>query len=647
MTRFIRMLTQLRHYPFILSSIAVGAIALTLLVFDMTTVAYWIVSLFAAAMATRQVIAMARAFKSGAWGVDALAIVAISATLLTGELVAAIIILVMLTGGEALQSYAERRARDELRALLERAPAVGHLIVGGIPRDVPVSQLCVDDVVEVQPGETVPVDGSLLDDGTFDESSITGESVPVDHSAGATVLSGAVNGESTVRVRATATAAHSQLATIIDLVQAAADSRAPFVRLADRFALPFTLVALTIGGLAWLFSGEAVRFAEVLVVATPCPLLIAAPVAFIGGTNRAARAGITVKSGGVLEVLARVATVALDKTGTLTEGKPAVVRTQAGPHGADPVIWAAAIESHSTHLLADAIVAHANALGRQVPKAADVHEEPGHGAAGTVEGHTVRVGRVEFVASAVHDAIESDLEPGETAVYVAVDGSYAGRVVLEDEVRPNAQLTMRRLRELGIRHLMMLTGDGMATAASVARRTGITEVRASLLPRQKVDAVRAATHPVLMVGDGVNDAPVLAAADIGIAMGARGATAASESADVVIMLDDLGKVPEVILIARRTVSIALQSVWVGIGVSVLLMVVAAFGVLPAVLGAILQEGLDVAVILNGLRARHAAGGAFGGESAETRNPLDLTSPTVSQHPATAATGSGRARRRSL
>lgn len=606
MTRVLRLVSQLRHYPYLIAAVASGLVAGALLIAGQYTLAYWLVVIVAATVGIRQLVAMLRSLRAGSWGVDALAILAITATLLTGELIAAIIILIMLTGGDALQDYAERRARAELTELLRKAPSIGHLVVDHGLREAPVGELKIGDVVEVQPGETVPVDGLLLLSGVFDESSISGESIPVDRTAGSTVLSGAVNGEGTVRVRATATAASSQLATIIDLVAAAADSRAPFVRLADRFAIPFTGVALAIASLAWALSGDPTRFAEVLVVATPCPLLIAAPVAFVAGTNRAAKAGMIVKSGGVLEQLARVRTVALDKTGTLTVGRPRVVRVEPGHPGLDPLEAAAAVEAHSTHLLADAIVDFARNVSGSIAVAEHVREVPGMGVTGDVAGRRVNAGKRAFVETVTSGFDAAALIPGETAVYVAVDGRYAGRIVLRDEIRPNATATLAKLRALGIRHLMMLTGDGRETAATVAREVGIAEVRASLLPTGKVDAVRSAEHPILMVGDGVNDAPVLAAADVGVAMGARGSTAASESADVVIMVDDLSRVPDVILIARDTVRIALQSAWVGVGVSTMLMVVAAFGFLPAVAGALLQEGIDVVVILNGLRATRGA-----------------------------------------
>lgn len=594
---------RLLDYPWVIAAVAIGLGGGALQLAGFAVAAQWLISAFAVVVAVRSLIGMIRQLRSGAWGIDFLAILAIGSTVALGDQWAALIVVVMLTGGEALEQFAERSARAELTALLERAPAIAHVLTSGGVASVGVAEVRIGDVVEVRPGETLPVDGALLDDGEFDESSMSGESLPVTHAAGSTVLSGAVNGERTVRVRATATVAHSQLQTIIDLVAAAADERAPFVRLADRFALPFSIAAVLFAGLAWLVSGEPTRFAEVLVVATPCPLLIAAPVAFLAGTNRASGLGIIVKSGGVLERASRIRTVALDKTGTLTAGHPAVVRVV--PAGdADVLALAGALEAHSPHLLAASIVEAAERAGA-LPVARDIREVAGMGLQGSVDGRTVVVGKAEFVPGA-HDAEHAGLEAGEMAVHVAVDGVYAGAIVLRDTLREDARQTIDRLRDLGVRHFIMLTGDARATAEVIGGQTGLTDIRASLLPKDKVEAVRGAEKPVMMIGDGVNDAPVLAAADVGVAMGARGSSAASQSADIVLLVDDFGRVADVIAIARRTVRVATQSVWVGIGLSTALMVVAAFGFLPAILGALLQEAVDVLTILNGLRARWGA-----------------------------------------
>ncbi len=591
---------RMLDYPWVIAAVATGLAGGIVQLAGFAVVAQWLISGFAIVVAIRSLIGMIRQLRSGAWGIDFLAILAIGSTVALGDHWAALIVVAMLTGGEALEQFAERSARAELTALLERAPAVAHVLSAEGVSSVGVAEVRVGDVVEVRPGETVPVDGMLLDDGEFDESSMSGESLPVARTVGSTVLSGAVNGERTVRVSATATVAHSQLQTIIDLVAAAADERAPFVRLADRFALPFSIAAVLVAGFAWLVSGEPTRFAEVLVVATPCPLLIAAPVAFLAGTNRASGLGVIVKSGGVLERASRIRTVALDKTGTLTSGHPAVVRVvPAGDF--DVLAIAGALEAHSPHLLAASIVEAAERAGMVAP-ARDVRETPGMGLQGSIDGRAVHVGKAEFVPGA-RDAQHAALAAGETAVHVAVGGVYAGAIVLRDILREDARATIDRLRELGVHHFIMLTGDARATAEVIGAQSGLTDIRASLMPKEKVEAVRGARRPVMMIGDGVNDAPVLAAADVGVAMGARGSSAASQSADIVLLVDDFGRVADVVAIARRTVRVATQSVWVGIGLSAALMVVAAFGFLPAIFGALLQEAVDVLTILNGLRAR--------------------------------------------
>ncbi|MDH6182077.1 heavy metal translocating P-type ATPase [Microbacteriaceae bacterium SG_E_30_P1] len=588
------------RYPWVSATVVVGLTALVLTATPASPVVRWIESAFAVLVAARSAVAMVRSLRSGSWGIDILAVAAIASTVALGDYWAALVVVLMLTGGEALEDYAAHRARSELSALLKRAPVMAHAARG----DIPVDAVSVGDELEVRPGEVVPVDGIILSDrASFDESSITGESLPVTRVGGDTVLSGVVNGGALVRLRAAATAADSQYQTIVDLVRSAADSKAPFVRLADRVAAPFTLVAFAIGGIAWLVSGEPSRFAEVLVVATPCPLLIATPVAFIAGMSRSASEGVIVKGGGVLEQLARARSAAFDKTGTLTRGTPEVDRVEA-VHGTDDDLVAAgaAVEEDSVHVLATAIVAESNRRGLPVLGAAGVTEVVAEGVRGTVAEHEVRAGKRSFVDPGADDTFPP-LAPGETAVYVSRDGRLLGRIVLSDEVRPEASATLRRLRGLGIRRTVMLTGDAQETAERIAELTGVDEVRSALLPAGKVEAVsRLEPRPVMMVGDGVNDAPVLAAADVGIAMGARGATAASESADAVILVEDIGRAADVMALAQRTIRIAYQSIGIGIGLSVALMLVATTGVLPAIIGASLQEVIDVIAILNSLRA---------------------------------------------
>ena len=607
-------LVSLRRYPLVVGTVVVGLVTAALWLAGADDAARWLGSGFALLVAARQAWSMVQDLVHGKVGLDVLAVIAIVSTVVVGDFAAALVVVLMLTGGEALEDYASNRAQAELAALLAGRPQEATLDDGGTLRRVPADQVVAGDVVVVRPGEVVPVDGTLVTaTGVFDESSLTGESLPVTRSAGDDVLSGTVVGADLVRVRATATAADSQYQQIVDLVRGAAESRPEFVRLADRWSVPFTVVSLLIAGVAWAASGDPMRFAQVLVLATPCPLLIAAPVAFLSGTNRATRHGIIVKTAATLEQLARIRTVALDKTGTITRGAPEVVRiVAAAGHTEDEVLrLAASAEQASAHVLAHAVVAGVRARGL-APAAADgLREVVGSGVEARVHdaGHdrTVVVGKVGYVRSLAPEALAPALEPGELAVLVAVDGAYAGAVVLADALRPDAADTIRALRDGGVRHVMMLTGDAQVTAHHVAAEVGIDDVRAGLLPADKVAAVASADpRPVLMVGDGVNDAPVLAAADVGVAMGARGSTAASQSADVVLLHDRVSDVSRSTRIARDTVSIAKQSIWLGIGLSVFLMLVAAFGVIPAVIGALLQEVVDLVTILNGLRARGRA-----------------------------------------
>ncbi len=596
------------RYPLVLATLGVAATAGILLLTPAAPFARWVASAFAIVVAARSAWSMVRSLRSGTWGIDILAVMAIVSTVVLGDYWAALVVVLMLTGGEALEDFASHRARGELQALLARAPRFAHLETArGVTSDVPVDDVAIGDLIEVRPGEAVPVDGLLLDSSaTFDESSLTGESMPVSREPGETVLSGAVNGGGVVRMRASALAADSQYQTIVGLVRAAADSKAPFVRLADRVAIPFTVVAFVIAGLAWLISGDASRFAEVLVVATPCPLLIAAPVAFIAGMSRAAALGVIVKSGGVIEQLAKAATVAFDKTGTLTQGTPVVDRIEALEGTDDDLLLVAAtLEEDSPHVLARAIVDEAQRRGLSLTPATGVEEVVAHGIRGVVGERPAAVGKLGFVASG-SAPVWSPLAPGETAVHVGSGGRLLGRIVLTDEIRPETPATIARLARLGVTRTVMLSGDAQETADRIGQLAGITEVSAGLLPADKVARVVALQpRPVMMVGDGVNDAPVLAASDVGVAMGARGATAASESADAVILVDDLGRVADVVELAQRTLRIALQSIGVGIGLSVLLMLVASTGVLPAIAGAGLQEVVDVISILNGLRAGRA------------------------------------------
>ena len=551
---------------------------------------------------------MVRDLMAGHWGLDILAVVAMVATLLVQEYVAGLIIALMLTGGEALEALAERRASRELDTLVNRAPAYAQRMnptTGDVDR-IAVDEVRVGDTLVVRSSEVLPVDGTLLSDhASIDESSVTGEANPVSATAGDALMSGTVNRTESFTMRADRLASDSNYAAIVSLVREAVESRAPMVRLADRYAVPFTIVALLIAGIAWWLSGDPVRFAEVLVVATPCPLLIAAPVAFMGGMSSAAKLNVIVKDGGALEVLARVRAAAFDKTGTLTQGTPDVVRIEPGILAAEDTLQlAAAAEQFSVHVFADPIVAAARDRGLSLPQVAHADEVATNGIhAQLADGREVRVGKPSFIADVVGAFSRVPLEAGETAVYVSIGTELAGVIVLSDPLRPNASATIERLRDHGVSRIVMVTGDVRPTAESIAAQVGITEVHAETTPQTKVDIVQGVEPgPVLMVGDGINDAPVLAAADVGIALAGRGATVASESASAVVTSNDISRVADVVSVSRRTVTIALESIWIGIAVSIGLMLIAAVGLLPAVAGALLQEVVDLVAILSALRA---------------------------------------------
>jgi heavy metal translocating P-type ATPase len=601
-----------RRYPVIVATVAVGAVVIALDLSGAAGAARVLATVFVSVVVAWTLVRMIRDAVRGSVGLDILAVVAMVATLAVGEYAASLIIVLMLSGGEALEDYASRRATRELTALLDRSPQRAHLV--GPPtdddadaiRDVAVEEVAVGDVLLVRPAEIVPVDGELLTaEAAFDESSLTGESLPITRRAGEEVLSGSVNGSRAVRIRAVRTSSDSQYQQIVTLVREAQDSRAPVVRLADRFAVPFTAVSLVIAAAAWAVARDPVRFAEVLVLATPCPLLIAAPVAFLGGLSRAAKAGVVVKGGAVIEQLARVRTAAFDKTGTLTAGRPELVEVLPAPgFDADEILGlAASAEQYSSHVLADGIRRAAVGRGLALAPAAEAREVATNGVSAVIDGRTVTVGKPGYVLSLAPDTRRVALELGQAAAYVAVDDRFAGALVLADDVRPESAAVIGWLRDHGVQRVAMLTGDVDATASAVAARVGIAEVHAELLPAQKVSlAATMKPRPIMMVGDGVNDAPVLAAADIGVAMGARGATAAGEAADAVILRDSLVEVADAMAIARHTLRVAYAAIWIGIALSVGLMLIATTGVIPAVAGALVQEFVDLATILYALRA---------------------------------------------
>jgi len=561
---------------------------------------------FSIAVALKLAVGMIKTLQEGKYGIDILSVTAIFSTVLVGEYWASIVIVLMLTGGEALEDYAANRAQRELNALLERAPQTAHKITNKGTKTIRLSEVRVKDRLLVRPGEVVPVDAILIDKAAeFDESSLTGESLPVEHKAGDELLSGSINGSTAITIQVIKSAEDSQYQQIIKLVKDAASDEAPFVRLADRYAVPFTALAFTIAGIAWAMSGEALRFAQVLVVATPCPLLLGAPIALISGMSRAAKNGVIIKNGGILERLATIKTVAFDKTGTLTHGEPEVshIATANKFSKEDVLMFAASAEQQSTHVLAQALTNEARKQHIHLSKPKQLSETTAQGVSAFVDKKAVLVGKASFLIEGGVAIDNKQLQSGETAVHVAIDGKYAGAVVFSDRIREESTRTIERLLQLGVRETMMLTGDSEGTAKRIAKEVGITSIKAECLPIDRVNAVKeCSVRPVMMVGDGVNDAPVLAVAEVGMAMGARGSTAASETADVVVLVDDIAKSAQADEIAKDTIHIATQSIMIGIAISVVLMLVAASGVIPAVVGAGLQEVVDVVVIFNALRA---------------------------------------------
>jgi heavy metal translocating P-type ATPase len=545
-------------------------------------------------------------------GVDLIALLAMSVALALGQALAGAVVALMLSGGLALEAYASARARRELSALLARAPRTVHRHHGGELEVVPADAVRRGDLLLVGPGEVVAVDGVAAAPAVLDESALTGESRPVHRAAGTLVRSGSVNAGAPFDLRAVATAEQSTYAGIVRLVRSAQAGKAPFVRLADRYALLFLPLTLAVSTGAWIASGDPVRALAVLVVATPCPLILAAPVALVAGISREARRGVIVKGGGALETLARARVVLLDKTGTLTAGAPRVadVCAFAGYRPDELVRLAASLDQVSPHVFAPAIVAAAAARRAPLSLPEAVEELPGAGVRGVVDGHRVALGRAAWVAgdrplpTAAEAVRRRAAVQGSSNVFVAVDGELAGALVLEDPVRGDAPRAIRELRVAGIRRVVVLTGDHRDVGALVGAAVGADEVLAEQTPAAKVEVVRRerGRGVTVMVGDGVNDAPALAAADVGVAMGARGATASSEAADVVMTVDRLDRLAEGLRIARRARSIARQSVVVGMSLSVAAMAVAAVGFLPPIAGAVLQEGIDVLVILNAMRA---------------------------------------------
>lgn len=555
-----------------------------------------------------------RGMLAGQFATDLIAMLAIVSAAALGQPFAGLVIVLMQSGGEALERYAEGRASAAVRALEDAAPRRAHRIVNGEILDVAADRIAVGDRLLVRPGELVPCDGMVVDGRSHvDTSRLTGESIPLTAAPGARLMSGAVNQEGPLTVQATAISRESQYARIVELVRSAQESKSPLQRLADRYAVWFTPLTLAICLVAYVTERDPIRVLAVLVVATPCPLILATPVAIIGGINRAARYQIIVRHGAALEQLAGVNVAVFDKTGTLTVGIPSVSRVMAvagtSDTDADVLCLAAAVEQSSGHLLARSVVEAALERGGQIPPASDVVEVPGRGVTGTVNHRRVAVGSRSFVAdgdeaSAAAFAIGDGAPAGLTA-YVTVDGRAAGVIDFADQLRPGLDRLFVDLRQLGITRTLLISGDQEQYTRQVAQSLGIRDARAELLPADKVRVIRELVdegRSVLMVGDGTNDAPALSTATVGVALAGHGGGITAEAADVVILTDNIARVADAIRISRRALRVARQSIWAGLGLSGIAMVIAAAGYIPPAVGALLQEGIDVAVILNALRA---------------------------------------------
>jgi heavy metal translocating P-type ATPase len=598
----------LRRYKIFSGVFVVALAALGLELFKLHTIAHWLLGSAAVLAALPLVKDMWQDIRSGKYGIDILAITAIVASVWLGEYWAAIVIAIMLTGGEALEDYAEHRAKSELDALLTKAPQKATVLRGRKIIELSVGQVQTGDKILLKPGEVVPVDAVIIEgSGSFDEAALTGESLPVTKQKDEELLSGSINLDGAITARCLRTAKNSQYEQIIKLVRAASNSQAPFVRLADRYSIPFTVISYAIAGTVWYITGDAKRFLEVIVVATPCPLLLAAPIAIISGMSRSARHGIIVKTGGALERLAQAKTIAFDKTGTLTLGQLQVSNVLAvKPFSKQEVLAAAAsLEQHSNHVVAQAIVREAAGEKVRISKVKQLKETAGQGLAATYNGRQVLVGRVSYLEERQVEVSNAAQKADQTTTYIAINGTFAGTITFSDTIRPEAKMTLQTLRGLGYKHIRMITGDRLSSAKAVAAKIGIDSqhITAGALPADKLHSLENLKEkPVVFVGDGVNDAPVLTTADVGIALGARGSTAASESADIVIMLDDLGRVATAARIAKHTFRIAKQSILVGIFISIGLMAAYATGRFSPLSGAIAQEVVDVIVIFNALRA---------------------------------------------
>ena len=567
--------------------------------FNAPLIARFIITVAGGILALSMFIEMVKTLRKGNYGVDLLAITAIIATLLVGEYWASLIIILMLVGGETLEDYAAGRANRELSALLQKTPDIAHVMQEGKVVDMDLDDVEIGAHLLIKPMEVVPIDGVLLSEAAIlDESSVTGETKPNELQQGDEILSGAINGSSSIEIRTSVAASESQFQKIVALVREAEATPANFVRLADRYAVPFTIMAYIIAAVAYFISGDPVRIAEVLVVASPCPLILAAPIAFVSGMSRSSKNGFLIKNGTIIEKLATAKAIFFDKTGTITDGKievDAIVPAE-GISQEELLNIVYTIEKSSTHILAKAVSSYAESHNVQSLALENLSEVAGLGVTGQINGQLIKIGRASFVGAP--EGLDF-----ETAFYVSRDGKYIGAVTFSDTLRANAPAVIKDLRQTGFESITMLTGDNARVADKIAAQVGITEVYSSMLPEEKLAKIQASTiHPTIMVGDGVNDAPALTLADVGISIGTGNNTVASEAADIVLLKNDLSSVTKAVHISRDTLTIAKQSVLIGIIICVILMLIAATGLIPAIIGALFQEVIDVVSILYALRA---------------------------------------------
>lgn len=567
--------------------------------FNAPLIARFIITVAGGILALSMFIEMVKTLRKGNYGVDLLAITAIIATLLVGEYWASLIIILMLVGGETLEDYAAGRANRELSALLQKTPDIAHVMQEGKVVDMDLDDVEIGAHLLIKPMEVVPIDGVLLSEAAIlDESSVTGETKPNELQQGDEILSGAINGSSSIEIRTSVAASESQFQKIVALVREAEATPANFVRLADRYAVPFTIMAYIIAAVAYFISGDPVRIAEVLVVASPCPLILAAPIAFVSGMSRSSKNGFLIKNGTIIEKLATAKAIFFDKTGTITDGKievDAIVPAE-GISQEELLNIVYTIEKSSTHILAKAVSSYAESHNVQSLALENLSEVAGLGVTGQINGQLIKIGRASFVGAP--EGLDF-----ETAFYVSRDGQYIGAVTFSDTLRANAPAVIKDLRQTGFESITMLTGDNARVADKIAAQVGITEVYSRMLPEEKLAKIQASTiHPTIMVGDGVNDAPALTLADVGISIGTGNNTVASEAADIVLLKNDLSSVTKAVHISRDTLTNAKQSVLIGIIICVILMLIAATGLIPAIIGALFQEVIDVVSILYALRA---------------------------------------------